>query len=161
MKLIILRGLPGSGKSELSNRIAKKLKNSKVICVDELKIKFKNKGFSWTDSRKKSYDLTIKKIKTHNKNKISYLIIEEILCDKIFYKSLKKSSKNKKYWFLIERNFEDLLKVEEERKREIKNSLRDLKYLDKEIKKIKIPNEIVIDNKEIEKSVNEIIKKVK
>lgn len=167
MKLIIIRGLPGSGKTEISKRLLKKLTNAIHIEVDSYKRKIRPKFYSLTKksrdkkSREYSYKQTLLDLKNYlNKD---YVIIDEMICEKDFYNKINKFiSKNKLEYhcFRIKRTLKELLKVETTRIRPVKNSLESFQKLEKEMNSYKFKGEISINNKTIIKCLKEILKHI-
>lgn len=153
MKLIILRGLPGSGKTELSNRLASEL-GAVVVHVDSLKLDIRQEfpGMSRSEIREKAYGRTIQKLKELKENDVSIVICEELMCDATFVNRLEgfcRDYRVESSWLRIDRSIEKLLELEnsqERSSREVRNSEENLEKLDQEIKAIKIPEEVVIDN---------------
>ena len=84
MKLIILRGLPGTGKTIIAKKLTQQIQNSIVIHVDEFKIDYRklNKDCKFIDACKHSYKKTIKKLSSITDKEIA--IIEELFYDSNF-----------------------------------------------------------------------------
>jgi broad-specificity NMP kinase len=142
MKLIIIRGIPGTGKTTLAHSLENKLKNSEVIHLDDIYTK---------KSGKKDYEKINKKLESFSKK--DYVIIEGLIYDKDFFIKLKKFEE--KYYFRLKRKISDLLKIPS---RKIRNSKEDFLKLKIELDKINIQKEYTIYNNNLEISVNEILK---
>jgi len=61
--------------------------------------------------------------------------------------------------FRIKRPLQELLTLEAKRKRKIKNTKEDFDNLKREADKIKIKNEIIIENKDINETIKQILRK--
>ena len=161
MKLIILRGLPGVGKSVIADKLAEKLNNSTVIHVDDFKVECrkKHKDYNFGDVCKYSYEKTLQKLSSCSSEEV--IIIEEIFDNKDFVNNKIKFCKEnniESYWFHLKRDIKKLLEVENKRKRKIKNTLDDFETLQNNINKVKIANEkTILNNGDIDNSVNAIL----
>lgn len=151
MRIIALRGIAGSGKTELANRLAPLL-SAEVLHVDWLKSDFKKKfpEKDWPEIRAMAYDEALKQIETFKLKNIDTLIIEELFIDPSFVASLQNfcTSNGIALDFIrVERDIEQLLETEKGRTdRPIKNSRQDLEDMEKQLDAIKIPNEHIIQN---------------
>ncbi len=154
MKLIIIRGLPGSGKTELANKLAADL-GAEVLHIDYLKTQIMKDfpgQFTWPEIRAKAYEATLEYLAQAEAKGIATLVCEELLRDKEFVERLRSFCQEKgveTVWFRVERDLEKLLELEEtlERaKRPRHNSREDLENLGRDIKNIVIPDEKVINN---------------
>ncbi len=148
-KLIILRGLPGCGKTTIAKHLQKTLPDSLHIEVDKLKQKYiKEHKHRIKNSREYAYKETITLLSKINK-KVKHVIIDEIGCDKDFIVQLQDTITNKNIqtkWFFIDRPTKELIEIENKRKKWIKNSKQDFKKLKKEILSQKIKNQTTINN---------------
>ena len=161
MKLIILRGLPGTGKTTLAEKLVEKI-GAVNIWTDGFKHEAK------TGSRLKdcnyAYKKTLKILEEYNAKNIKYAIVTEILYSRNFRNNLLKfikKSKSKAYWFQLKRPLSALLENEAKRKRKIKNTRKDFLEMRKKINNCKIRQEIVINNIEINSAFREIFQKIK
>ena len=162
MKIIFIRGLPGTGKTTISKLLKEKL-SAEIIYVDNFKLEAISEGASVKDSRKIAYIKTLQILESYIKKNPKYLILEEIISDLSFFNQLQNFIKNNNltaYWFRIERPLEELLRVESDRKRKVKNTKKDLTELNKKIGDIKIEKEVIAQNDDINKTVGEVIKHV-
>ncbi len=163
MKIIIIRGLPGTGKTIVSKILGKIFFNSEVICVDKLKIQAMKKGYNFEKSQKIAYKQTLKRLYSIYDKK-NYIIIEELICDKDFYNELRDfvdKTKSEDYWFRLLRPLEKLLEVEAGRKRKIKNSKEDLDKLREDIENCKIEDEHWVKNDDLALGIKKILDIVK
>ena len=60
MKLIVLQGLPGRGKSIIAQKLIKRLHQSKYIEVDKFKKEAMKENKTWQDSKKLAYKKNFK-----------------------------------------------------------------------------------------------------
>ncbi|MFA5000893.1 MAG: AAA family ATPase [Candidatus Paceibacterota bacterium] len=154
MKLIILRGLLGSGKTELANKLAADL-GAEVLHIDNFKTQIRKDfpgQYSWTEIKAKAYDSALEYLAKAETNEVPVLVCEELLQDKAFVRRLIDFCQEKGVetsWFRVERSLEKLLELEqtpERAKRPVHNSKEDFENLDREIREIVIPDEKIIDN---------------
>jgi uridine kinase len=157
---IFIRGIPGSGKTSVSTKLSNLL-NWEIIHVDLYKKEYmeNNPDADFIEEIiPYSYKTTIAKLKEcKNKN----LIIEEIFRNHDFIKDILNSCKENRIdfkWFKIKRDMGDILKVESERKRKIKNTKEELENMQREMNNIIIEGEIDIYNENIDDSVRKILK---
>lgn len=165
MNIIIIRGLPGSGKTEIADRLSRELKIP-VLHIDYLKTQIMKDfpgQYSWNEIRAKAYDQALNYLADLNKKGTESIICEELLADKDFAIELQNFCSNAKikiYSFKIERNIEKLLELEnspERVARPRRNTREDLDELNRKINEIIIPNEIVIENNgEVSETLSEI-----
>ncbi len=164
MRIIAIRGIAGSGKTELANRLAASI-GAEVLHVDwlksALKKKFPEKG--WPEIRALAYEEALQKIEEFKLRGIEAFIIEELFIDPSFVSSLQnfcESNAIALQFIRIERNLEKLLETEKERTdRPIKNNRQNLEDMERQIHAIKIPGERIIqNNSSIEEAVHEIEK---
>lgn len=156
MKLVILRGLPGTGKTTIAKKLAKKIK-AKHIWVDGFKLKSSKK--TWKEIVKDAHKKAIKEL--NKAKKTDTIILEEILYDRGFIKELKKFIKKGNHiarWIQIKRPLKELLKIELERKRKIKNTRKNFIDMQKGLDKSKVKGEVIIKNKNITKTISKISK---
>lgn len=162
MTIIIIRGLPGVGKTTIASKICKKLKGS-LISVDKYKVNFGRKEFK--KACLEAYDKSIEELELYAGKK-EFVVVEEILYDSQFIKKLKNFAKKnncKMIYFQLKRPMKKLLKIESHkshRKRRIKNVYEDFINLQKKIDNQKIKNEIIIENSDIFTSVETILKTI-
>jgi len=160
MLVIFIRGVPGVGKTTVSKILEERLPNSEAIYVDNFKIKAMKKGYTFNKAQKIAYNQTLQKLYfLHKKNK-NYIILEEIISEKDFLRSLIEflnETKSNVYWFRLMRPIEKLLKIESNRKRKIKNSHRDLLKFKQDIEFLKIKNEYWIKNDNLAFTIKKIL----
>lgn len=170
MKLIILRGLPGSGKTELSERLATEL-GASVLHIDDFKTQIRKDfpgQFSWPEVRVKAYDEALRYLSEEEKKGTALIICEELFLDKEFVERLMSFCQEngvEAKWFKIERDLEKLMELEQSpvrAKRPVHNSKEDFERLDREIRGILIPEEEVVENNgELTESLNKIKERIK
>jgi len=165
MKLIILRGLPGCGKSTIAEKLKERL-NIPVVFGDTFKRNFmkQNSNSENEDVFQYAYDKIFKKIKELFEIGEEIVIVEELFNDKDLIQQIQSFCKEKDIEvksFLIKRDLEKLLEVEEGRERKIKNTKEDFENLRKELEDVNIENEIVVNNNGvIEDSVYFVLEKI-
>lgn len=164
MKIIALRGLPGSGKSYIAEKIRSQTESIEIINVDKYKLEFRknNPDVSFGEALKYSYEQALLRLgQMHKENSEVLVVIEELFNDAGFVKSVQDFCRTNGVsiaWYYIERSIEDLLMIEETRQRRIKNSREDFEKLKEEIERIEIPDEITIVNDGRTESIEEIIR---
>lgn len=159
MKLIILRGLPGTGKTIIAKILKKIFFNSEIISIDKLKIQALKSKYSFLKANKIGFEKSMQELSKLSKTK-EVIILEEIICNKKFYHELNNFIKDMEcelYWFRITRKLNHLLAVESKRKRKIKNTKKDFLNLKKEIEMIEIKSEHKIKNDDLGKTIKEIL----
>ena len=162
-KLIILRGLPGCGKSIIAEKLSEKL-NSMVIYGDSFKREFmiSNIDFKNKDVYEYAHNKILKELKKMFAKGKELVIIEELFENKNFVNSLKDfCDKNEVeiQWFYIQRDLEKLLEIENKRERKIKNTIKDFKKLQKDLEDIKNEGEIIVDNNgDLNDTINFVLK---
>ena len=155
--IIFIRGMPGNGKTTISNILAGKL-NWEAIHVDYYKDEFmrQNPGaLFFGEAVPYSYKKIIDKL-SNTKNNV---IVEEIFRNKDFVQmilNLCKKNYIQYQWFKLVRKKKDLLPI----KRKIRNTLKDLEAMEKQIDDIKIEGEIMIDNQSVDGSVEKIYNRI-
>jgi len=157
MKLIFIRGLPGTGKTIIAKILKQIFLNAEIICVDKFKLQAMKKGNSFEESQKIAHKKTLEKLNSINKE---YIIVEELICDRDFYNELKDfvdRTKSRAYWFRLMRPLDKLLEVEKSRKRKIKNSKEDFDKLKEDIESCKIENEYLIKNDNLALTIRKIL----
>jgi len=163
MKLIILRGLPGCGKSTIAKKLGENL-NSDVVNGDVFKLESLEKNKSFEEALLYSYKKIFKKIKMFFAEEKEFIIVEELFYDKNLIDKIKdfcEQNNVKIYWFFIGRNIKEILEVEKNRDRKIKNSEGDFEKLKQKLEDVKIKDEVFINNnEEIDKSVKLILEKI-
>jgi len=160
MKVIFIRGVPGVGKTVVSKILGKILSNSKIICVDNFNLEEMKRGKSFKKSLEIAHEKTLKELYLLEKGDIDYVILDEIICDRIFFEKLNKfldETKTPSYWFRLMRPVEKLLEIESKRKRKIKNTQEDLFNLKKDIESCKIENEYRILNGNLALTIKKIL----
>ncbi|MCK4918598.1 MAG: AAA family ATPase [Candidatus Pacebacteria bacterium] len=163
MQLIILRGLPGCGKSVIADKLGLYF-NNEVVHGDNFKLRYLENNSDFKKALEFSYDKIFKKIKELFENGSEIIVVEELfnnknLIDKIYNFCKEKEIEIKSFY--VKRDLEKLLEVENNRNRKIKNTKKDFEKLEYEIKEIGIENEIIIDNNgTIESSVEIILEKI-
>ena len=159
MKLIILRGVPGCGKTTIAEVLLKKL-NATYMNIDKFKF-MPNSGDRYR-RRAFAYKKTIEELDKIKKNS-GYVIVDEVFDNKEFVENIIKFTRenNIKYnSFYITRRLEELVKTEETRNRHVKNDVNNFIELAKAIESVEIENELIIKNININESVKLIIKKL-
>ena len=165
MKLIILRGLPGCGKSTIAEYLSKKL-GCDVIYGDFFKREFvkNNTNFKSEDIYNYAHNKILEELENAFNEKKEVLIIEELFENKNFVEDVKSFCNKNKIeikWFYIQRDLEKLLETENNRERKVKNTLDDFKKLKEDLDSIKNEWEIKVDNNGIiEESVSFILEKL-
>ncbi|MCK5285638.1 MAG: AAA family ATPase [Candidatus Pacebacteria bacterium] len=165
MELIILRGLPGCGKSTIAEKLGGRL-DAPVVFGDFFKREFmkSNSSFENKEMYQYSYIKIFEKIKELFENGNKRIITEELFNDKNLVDKIKEFCKENNInikSFFIERDIEKLLEIEESRERKIKNTKVDFEKLEKEIIEIEIEDEIILNNnKKIEGSLEFILSKI-
>lgn len=163
MKLIILRGLPGSGKSVIAGKLGEQL-NKSVVSGDVFKLEFMKNNCDFKEACQLACAKVFEKIKElfNERNKI--IIIEELFHNRDFFNKIKNFCEKNNIEiksFYIKRDLDKLLEVEKNRERKIKNTKEDFEKLKKELDEIKIENEVIIDNNNgVEDSVKFILGKI-
>jgi len=159
MKVIVIRGLPGVGKTVVSE-ILEEIFEAEVIHVDNFKLKEMKSGKSVEKSLEIAYEQTLKKLYLLHKKNRDYIILEEIIHEKDFLEKLYKfvnETRSQAYWFRLMRPIEKLLEVESNRKRRIKNTKEDLFKLKQDIESCKIKGECWIKNNGIALTIKKIL----
>ena len=159
MKVIFVRGLPGTGKTIIAKILKEVFFNSEIISVDKLKIQALKSKFTFSEANKIAFEKAMKKLYKLSKTK-EVIIFEEMICNKEFYQELNnfiKGTRCNSYWFRITRKLNHLLIVESKRKRKIKNTEKDFSDLKKEIEMIKIKGEHKIKNDNLGKTIKDIL----
>lgn len=162
MKIIFIRGLPGTGKTTVAEMLKKELYNSEVINVDNFKLEALKKGKNFENAKKRAYEQALKKMNEFYLIKKDYLIIDELICEKEFLKKLHfflNKTNSDFYWFRILRKLKFLLDVESKRNKKIKNTLKDFNKLKKDIESLKIPGEYLIKNDNLNLTIKKILSK--
>ncbi len=159
MKIIFIRGLPGTGKTIIAKILKEIFLNSEVVSVDKLKIQALKKNFTFAEANKLAFEKAIKKLYDLSKTK-EIIIFEEMICNRELYGELRNFIRNigcKVYWFRITRKLNQLLVEESKRKRGIKNTEKDFSDLKKEIETIRIKGEHKIKNDDLGKTIKKIL----
>ena len=87
MKLVILRGLPGCGKSTIAEKLSKKL-NCRVIHGDVFKLEFLKKNNDFKKAREYSQTRILEEIKKYFRQKEKLIIAEELFYSKELIKKM-------------------------------------------------------------------------
>lgn len=156
--IIFLRGLPGSGKTTIADLLGKRL-GWLVVHVDESKTEYMNAhpDASFKDEVvPHAQKIFMEKLESY---KDEDLVVEETFWIENFVINILEFCEinriNSK-WFLIERDMSQILETNEARTRRIKNTPSGLQNMSNRMKDIKIDGEIVVDNMNIEDSVETI-----
>jgi len=158
MKLILIRGVPGTGKTKVANILGQIFPNSQVIHVDNFKVKAMQKGKTFKEAQKIAYNhvLNVLELSYHN----DYIIFEEIVCDKTFWDGISRFYHEYKldfFGFRLLRKLDELLNVESQRKRKVKNTREDFIKLKQEIESLKVPREYLIKNDNLALTIKKIL----
>lgn len=157
MKVIFIRGLPGTGKTIVAKILKQIFLDAEIISVDKFKLQAVKRGKNFEESKKVAYEKTLEKLNSLNKE---YIIVEELICDENFYLELNdfvNKTKSRTYWFRLLRPLSKLLEIEANRKRKIKNNKEDFDKLKKDIESCKIENEYWIKNDNLGLSIKKIL----
>jgi len=151
MKLIMLRGLPGCGKSTIAEKLENDF-NVKVVYGDVFKREFieNNIDYKNKDAYEYSYVKIFETINTLFNSGEKIIICEELFnSEKLINKIVKYCAKNEieLVSFIIERNIDLLLKNEHLKDRKIKNTKEDFVKIKSELNNVHIKNETVVNNK--------------
>jgi len=157
MKIIFIRGLPGTGKTVVAEILNKIFIDSEIILVDKFKLQAMKKGKSFEESLEIAYKKALEKLNSLDKE---YIIVEELIHDKDFCKDLNNfinKTKSHAYWFRLLRPIEKLLEVEKDRKRKIKNSREDFDKLKRDIESCQIEDEHLIKNNNLALTIRKML----
>lgn len=160
MKAIFIRGVPGTGKTIVAEQIKKRLSNSEIINVDNLKIKAMHNGKDFESAKNIAYEQSLKKLYKFYLIKKNYVILDELICEEEFLKKLHvflDQTNSHSYWFRLVRKLKELLEVESKRDRQIKNNLDDFNKLKQDIESLKIKNEYLIKNDDLALTIKKIL----
>jgi len=169
MRIIILRGLPGTGKTIVSEILGKILDNFEIICVDKFKVMKKGVIFEEGEEidkkiEERSYRKTLEKLNSFYEQNKKEIILEGLIINNDFYNELRNfvnKTNSHAYWFRLLRPLEKLLEIEAGRKRRIKNSKEDFDRLREDIEDCKIENEHWIKNDDLALSIKKILDIIK
>ena len=151
---IFIRGLPGSGKTTISNKLAEQL-HWDVIHVDHYKTEFISQNqdaYITKEFIPYSHKKTLEKLSDIKNN----VIIEELFWNNDFIQALLSFCKknNIQYqWFKLIRDKKTLLSI----KRKIRNTFKDFETMEKQIDDIKIKDEIIINNQNTDETIKQIL----
>ncbi len=150
MKLVILRGLPGCGKTTIAEKLSEKL-DGKVIYGDSFKREFMatNINFKNEDVFRYAHNKIFNEIEKYFNQKEKIVVAEELFDNKEFVERIKSFCEENNieiFWFYIQRDLEKLLEIEDKRERKIKNTIEDFDNLQNSLNEIKNEGEIIIDN---------------
>ena len=162
--LILLAGLPGSGKTTIADALAERL-NWKVVHVDEFKRELMKKDPNANFLKEivpASYQEVMRKL---IERKESELVVEELCNDRKFVEDVQDFCKKNGIgcrWFKIIRDKETILhiNVHNTRERTVVNSPEIIDMLERQLEEIKIDGEVDIYNRTIDQSVDEILSKL-
>ena len=164
MKAIIIRGVPGTGKTAIATQLTNLLPNTEMISVDEFKKelqdKYENLGSDInTELEHEAYKLTIKELKKILKKNPDYVIVEDLIYSEAFFAMLIDffdEHQIQDYWFRIKRKLKHLMKEENIRVRPIKNTKKDFEELKQSIDNLKIEGEFLIFNDKLEMTLEQM-----
>lgn len=159
MKLIFIRGLPGTGKTAVAEILKRELANSEVISVDNFKLASLKNGDNFESAKNFAYTQTIRRLYELYLMGKEFVIIDELICEKEFLGKLFSfiNETNSEFIsFRILRKLKFILEVEKTRNRKIKNTIDDFDKLKKDIEKLKIPNEVLIANDDLHLTIEKI-----
>lgn len=168
MKLIILRGLPGTGKSTLADKLGKQA-GYEVLHVDAFKLSALSelqgipKAMALREARKRAYLETMQNLYFLYGLKKTGVFVEELFCDRAFVQKVTDFARKPDisfYCFRIERTLDDLMKVEAKRQRAVKNSYHDFLNLEADINDSPVDSEIFIENTSIDQASREILERI-
>jgi adenylate kinase family enzyme len=148
MKLIILRGLPGCGKTTLANKIGQEA-GAPVIHGDDFKLEYMRIERDFKKALQYSYDKILENIKSYISNDEKVVVVEELFNDQNLVNNILQVCKEHNidtHWFRVKRDLDKLLETEAKRDRKIKNTLEDFQKLEQELDSIKIDNETILEN---------------
>lgn len=147
MHLILIRGLPGSGKSIIADKLHQKLEYSKVIHIDDFKKQYLQTSSDFEAAKIFAYEKTQLFLKEFVNSKIKIIILEELFYESNFVNQIKKTAPN---YILIPiriiRPMSELLEIDSKRNRKIKNTEQDFINIQEGMLKIKFDSEIIIQN---------------
>lgn len=169
MKLIVIRGNSGSGKTVITDTLAEKLGAEKIhidyfksAIMDDLVLK--NKPIILEDICKEAMRETLTLLGKMKLGGTLSVITEELFYNKEFTEDLRKYCVDNNIdvqWFRIEREKEKIIEMQESSERvtrEIRNSKEDLEMIESQIRENVIEGELVImNNGIIEDAVREFI----
>jgi adenylate kinase family enzyme len=156
--IIFIRGIPGSGKTVIADKLAEKI-GWKVIHIDDFKKEFSDKNpkaFFIEEVVPYSYKKTLEILENYKNENI---IVEEIFRNRDFVQQIsdfcdKNNITNR--WFNIVRDIKKVLETNEMRNRKVKNMAKTLESMRQQIDDVKIEKEITINNENIDESVQKI-----
>lgn len=170
MKLIILRGLPGSGKTELANKLAVDL-GAEVLHIDYLKTQIMKDfpgQFTWPRVKAMAYDKTIEYLTEQKENGVQIIILEELLQRKSFVDRLQNFCREQGIemaWFRLKRGMDKLIEVENgsaRANRPAHNRPEDFEKIEREIRQAEVVGEIEINNNgSLDETMKEISSRIK
>lgn len=153
MKLIVIRGPAGCGKTEIANRLAATLK-AEVLHVDWLKTALRqaDADATWPEIRSRAYVLAVERLQESEKTGVVAVVLEELLTDASFVRALQEfcvANGVEARWFRIRRPMEEMLAVEnssERTARPVRNSREDLEEMERGLDATAVSGEVVIEN---------------
>ena len=157
MKLIVIRGNSGSGKTVITDTLAEKL-GSEKIHIDYLKgvimgdSQVKNKPIVWDDIYKEAMMEALALLEKMKSEGAPLVIMEELFYNKKFTEELNKycvDNNIEVQWFRIEREKEKIIERQESSERatrKVRNSKEDIEMIESQIRENVIEGEVVIMN---------------
>ncbi|MDP3004162.1 MAG: hypothetical protein Q8N43_01495 [Candidatus Azambacteria bacterium] len=169
MKLIVIRGNSGSGKTIITDTLADKL-GAEKIHIDYLKtatqkdLLASSNPVNWKGVYKDVARETMARLAKMKSDGVPLVIIEELLTNKEFTKDLEKycvDNSVEVQWFRIERGIEKIIELGESPERatrEIRNSKENIEMIESQIRENVIEGEVVImNNGIIEDAIHELL----
>ena len=157
MKLIVIRGNSGSGKTIITDTLADKL-GAEKIHIDDFKsvilrdLRVKNKPIVLNDICKEAMMEAIALLEKMKSGGAPLVIMEELFYNEKFTEELNKYCVDNNIdvqWFRIEREMEKIIEAQESSERttrKIRNSKEDIEMMESRIRENVIEGEVVIMN---------------
>jgi len=154
MKLIVIRGPAGCGKTEIANILADRL-SAAVVHADWLKTAVRHRHPEIADRhriRQLAYEGTLRELKRLYQARAPVVIVEELLIDPDFVNALRRFGDRlaeRPVWFRLKRDLDKLMSTEETPRRQARpqqNSRADLLEMERQLDRLPVPDEIRIDN---------------
>ena len=157
MKLIVIRGNSGSGKTVITDMLADRL-GAEKIHIDDFKSailrdsRVEKKPVILEDICKEAMREAIALLDKMRSNGAPLVIIEELFYNREFTEYLKKYSIDNNvdvHWFRIEKEMEKIIELQESSERatrKIRNSKEDIEMMESRIRENVIEGELVIRN---------------
>ena len=169
MKLIIIRGNSGSGKTIITDTLADKL-GAEKIHIDDFKsvilrdLRVKNKPIVLNDICKEAMMEAIALLEKMKSGGAPLVIMEELFYNEKFTEELNKYCVDNNVdvqWFRIEREMEKNVEMQESPERvsrEIRNSKEDIEMMESQIRENVIEGErVILNNGIIEDAIREFL----